>query len=380
MSKKIAEFLPLLIVCFFGAMRVFQHMAYFKNWQISFYSDEAIYAMLSERFLSGDFLNAFNPYWNPGFPLMTIPFYLITHQWETAQILVSITANILLIFVLFFTLRKISIVWAIAASFIAAFSPTLNKLSFVWGTTESLYILILWLSVYFGWESIITKKIRNYILAGTFFGLAYFVRTDAVFTLIVFLTFLILEFIFQKGESFKLSFQKNKISIFGLLGGVAVYVYYLLSSSKLFTTTTINFYPSSSTLAGFEKGDFVGVIGQVSETENFTVNAKKVRNWTMKAKVKADEQEGKKEVKEAKKEGAKLFVGVAGTVASSSLSLNIKDKTYAVHLTSTTKILNKNWLKISLSQILSGDKVRVYGTASNTDIQAQVVRDISLPR
>lgn len=137
---------------------------------------------------------------------------------------------------------------------------------------------------------------------------------------------------------------------------------------------------ATSTLSGFEKGDFVGVIGQVTETENFTVNAETVRNWTMKEKVKAGEQEGKKEAKEAKKEGAKLFVGVAGTVASSSLILTSQEKTYTVHLTSSTKILNKNWLKINLSQIQLGDKVRIYGTASSTDIQAEVVRDISLPK
>ncbi len=150
---------------------------------------------------------------------------------------------------------------------------------------------------------------------------------------------------------------------------------------KISSNTKI--YPradATSTLSGFKKGDFVGVIGRVTETENFTVNAETVRNRTMKEKVNTGEQEGKQEGKEAKEEGSKLFVGVAGTVASSSLILTSQEKTYTVHLTSSTKILNKNWLKINLSQIQSGNKVKIYGNASNTDIQAGVVRDISLPK
>ena len=122
----------------------------------------------------------------------------------------------------------------------------------------------------------------------------------------------------------------------------------------------------TSTLSAFENGDFVGVSGQVSETENFTVNAKVVRDWTIKKTAKI-------------KEDAKVYTGVVGTVASSSLTLNSGKKTYTVHIASSTKILNRNWLEINFSQIQGGDKVRTYGTLSSTDIQAQVVRDISLP-
>ncbi|MDP3991593.1 MAG: hypothetical protein Q8P66_01665 [Candidatus Colwellbacteria bacterium] len=138
----------------------------------------------------------------------------------------------------------------------------------------------------------------------------------------------------------------------------------------------------TSTLSAFETGDFVGVIGQVSETENFTVNAKIIRNWTLKKEVKTDKQEGKKEVKEAKKEGAKLFVGVAGNVASSSLTLNSKNKIYSVLVASSTKILNRHWLNINLSNIRVNDKIRIFGIlhgTSTTDIDAEVIRDISLP-
>src|SRR3989344_2449110 len=90
--------------------------------------DEAIYAMLSQRFLNGEFGSAFHPYWNSGFPLITIPFYLLANTWESAQTLVSITSHLFLVIVLYLTVKKFSTSLAILASFFAAFSPSFIKL------------------------------------------------------------------------------------------------------------------------------------------------------------------------------------------------------------------------------------------------------------
>lgn len=175
--------------------------------------------------------------------------------------------------------------------------------------------------------------------------------------------------------------SKGKILLRGTVESVASSTLTLKSWGGTWTVKTSSdtkIQPKAngtSTLSAFEKGDFVGVSGQVSETENFTVNAKILRDWTIKKTMKSNEREAK----EAKKEGAKVYTGVVGTAASSSLTLNSENKTYTVHIASSTKILNRNWLKINFSQIQGGDKVRTYGTLSNTDIQAQVVRDISLP-
>jgi hypothetical protein len=158
------------------------------------------------------------------------------------------------------------------------------------------------------------------------------------------------------------------------------------------TSSSTEIYPKAngtSTLSAFEKGDFVGVRGQVSETENFTVNAKIVRDWTIKKTIRGHEREAKedKEDRDDKKDkkdkdDAKVYTGVAGTVASSSLTLNSENKIYSVLVASSTKILNRNWLRINLSDIRVNDRIRIYGIlhgTSTTDIDAEVIRDISLP-
>lgn len=139
---------------------------------------------------------------------------------------------------------------------------------------------------------------------------------------------------------------------------------------KVSSSTEIHPKTTGNSLSGIEVGDFVGVLGQVSISETLTINARLVRDWTE-----------KREAKEDKKEG-RLFVGTASTVGSSTLTLSSNTTLYTVYTTSTTKILNRNWLNISFSDIKVSDKIRVWGKlrgTSTTDINAEVVRDISLP-
>ena len=95
MPKKLIVYLPLVLVSIFAFMRGIYYYNYLLGREVYLKYDEAIYAILSQRFLNGDFFSAFNPYWNSGFSLVTVPFYLLIGSWETAQILVSITAHLL---------------------------------------------------------------------------------------------------------------------------------------------------------------------------------------------------------------------------------------------------------------------------------------------
>lgn len=83
-----------------------------------------------------------------------------------------------------------------------------------------------------------------------------------------------------------------------------------------------------------------------------------------------------------KKTGTKIhrrtIPGVVSSVSDNSLEIKSGNKTYAVELSSTTRILNLKWNKISLGDIKNGDKIRVFGTVSSNKITAQTVRDISL--
>lgn len=159
---------------------------YFQGRDVSLISDNAIYAALSKRLLSGDILNLFHPYWNPGFPIFTAPFYLIVNSWEKAQILVSMTSAVILILVMFWFFKRFSFLLAVVVAFITAFSASLQKLVIIEGITEPLFMLLLWISIFLGWITITTNRFRFYILSGITWALAYLVRTEAISLLALF--------------------------------------------------------------------------------------------------------------------------------------------------------------------------------------------------
>ena len=74
----------------------------------------------------------------------------------------------------------------------------------------------------------------------------------------------------------------------------------------------------------------------------------------------------------------RTFPGVVSAVSTDSLTITQGTKTYTVATSSTTRVLNRQWKAINLSDIKEGDKIRVFGTVSGTNITAQTVRDITV--
>lgn len=183
----------LTLVGVFSALliRIVIYNNYYQGREVYLYSDNAIYAALSKRLLNGDILNLFHPYWNPGFPIFTTPFYLLVESWEKAQILVSMTSAVLLILVMFWFFRRFSLLFSFIVACLTAFSASLQKLVIVEGITEPLYILFLWLSIFLGWVTITTNKLRFYLLSGAFWALAYLVRTEAISLMALFLSIVV---------------------------------------------------------------------------------------------------------------------------------------------------------------------------------------------
>lgn len=201
--------------------------------------DDAIYALLSQKFLSGEFNLAFHPYWNAGFPLITIPFYLVTGSWESSQILVSITSHILLVLVMYLSLRRISLAVSLLTAFFTAFSPSFTKLVTAGGITEPFYVLLFWLAVYFGWQIVTNGKmdhrpsvLKAAVFAGLFFGLAYLTRTEVIYTFSVFLLFLALS-VFLRLKTFP---SISKVTFLSLAGASLAYLYLPLTRLSKFTT------------------------------------------------------------------------------------------------------------------------------------------------
>ncbi len=168
-------------------LRIIIYYNYLQGREVYLISDNAIYAALSKRLLNGDFLNVFHPYWNPGFPIITAPFYLLMGSWEKAQVIVSMTSAVLLVLIMFWFFRRFSLLLAFIAALVTAFSASLQKLVIVEGITEPVFMLLLWISIFLGWLAITTTKLRFYILGGITWALAYLVRTEAVALFILFI-------------------------------------------------------------------------------------------------------------------------------------------------------------------------------------------------
>lgn len=75
----------------------------------------------------------------------------------------------------------------------------------------------------------------------------------------------------------------------------------------------------------------------------------------------------------------RVIPGVVTENNGSTLTITQGSKTYAVSTSAGARLLNGKWTALSsLSDIRTGDKVRVLGTISGTTITAKTIRDISL--
>ncbi len=172
--------IPILILAGLVIFRAWLFLNYYLVRDVYFYSDDAIYAILAGRLLRGDLWTGFHPIWNPGFPLITIPFYLITQSFEKAQIIVSMVSATLLPLAMFWTLKRFSIRLALVSAFLIVFAAGLQRFVTSEGISEPFFILLMWVSVSFGWLYLTTERLRYVILSGIFFGLTYLTRTDIV--------------------------------------------------------------------------------------------------------------------------------------------------------------------------------------------------------
>ncbi|EKE20397.1 MAG: hypothetical protein ACD_8C00006G0009 [uncultured bacterium] len=71
--------------------------------------------------------------------------------------------------------------------------------------------------------------------------------------------------------------------------------------------------------------------------------------------------------------------GIVTTISANSFTVTSGNKSFTVNIAPETKILNRTWNEIALSEIEEGHKIRIAGTISGSTISAKTIRDISLP-
>lgn len=142
--------------------------------------------------------------------------------------------------------------------------------------------------------------------------------------------------------------------------------------------------PNGTALSSFQQGDFVGVEGTVSQDASLTIDAALVRDWTERKAVHQEIRQNIQSVHQEMRSGTPRVV--EGTVSNLDTSAETFTLTagngtdYSVSLTSSAKMLQRNWTTLDFSTVQNGDTVRVWGPVASTTISASIFRDISTPR
>jgi len=112
----------------------------------------------------------------------------------------------------------------------------------------------------------------------------------------------------------------------------------------------------------------------------FTMEAS--ANMKGSARIQRSHQErimGSKKIKTEKVMQAHRFVtGFVQSVDNNTLTVTQGSKTFTVTVPTTTRILNRSWKEIPLTNIQVGNKVKISGTITDLKVTAKTIRDISL--
>lgn len=79
---------------------------------------------------------------------------------------------------------------------------------------------------------------------------------------------------------------------------------------------------------------------------------------------------------EKNRKGRKTFTGTVSEIKDNSITLLSGEKTFTAKISDETRILNKQWGTISLSELKSGDKIKIFGKSSGDIIIAKTLRII----
>ena len=133
-------------------------------------------------------------------------------------------------------------------------------------------------------------------------------------------------------------------------------------------------------LTQFKVGDFVGVQGTVDSTNNWTIDATLVRDWTYRAAVVQQRQTNIASARTTIEGGTpKNYAGVATNLSGSTFTLTVNGVADTVNVASGAEVVNRSYLTLPLASINSGDSIRVWGVNASGTITAQIVRDMSIP-
>lgn len=116
-------------------------------------------------------------------------------------------------------------------------------------------------------------------------------------------------------------------------------------------------------------GDFISWSGNLdTSTTGLAVTASIVKDWS-------NNSGGSSGGSNSAQVYEGILQSIEGTTAPTSFVMKKNNTDYTVNVPVGISILGNNWLVIPLSSLQVGDHIRVYGTLTNTTVDASVVRD-----
>src|SRR3989344_2283255 len=166
---------PILLVVIFSFL--FKLTIIFL-YDLTFFSDDAIYASLARFWIEGKYNLVFHPTWPPLFPFLSAFFYLIIKDWEVSLRLVSATAGSLVLIPIYFLIKQfLPKVLSIISVVIISFSQPLFYIS-IFPLSDALALSLITsgvVSFYFG-----LKNSKLLIFSAFLFGLTYLTRSEGM--------------------------------------------------------------------------------------------------------------------------------------------------------------------------------------------------------
>lgn len=172
------------------------HLIILINSDLTFFSDDAIYASLARFFIEGNFSQAFHPTWPPLYPALSALAYLVTNNWETSLRFISTVASVLIIVPLYLFLRRtLSQTYALLFVFSITFFEPLLKFSLLplSDSLSTLFIISAIVVIVSG-----PDNLKNLLLGGIFTGLIFLTRFEGTMFFGLFLIFLLIYLLIRK--------------------------------------------------------------------------------------------------------------------------------------------------------------------------------------
>lgn len=174
MPNKFKKYYPL----FFIVPLVFIRLAIIQNSSLTFFSDDAVYAVFARAWHEHNFSHIFHPFWPPFYPFLSSLVFPLTLSWEIALRLVSLIASTALLAPVYFLTKTLSSKLTATLACVSVFllSPIVHFSVFTFSDMlAACFIVSSLTTLYFALNR---NENRLFVYSAILLGLTYLTRSE----------------------------------------------------------------------------------------------------------------------------------------------------------------------------------------------------------